>query len=91
MFEFYRMSVAVKRDTYPVDVGQTFPGHTIVIMAPVTLTNLLPHELGYKVGNENGRIVPGGSADLHTLNNEEQLIVVVELDGYSGTGNVSRR
>ncbi|XP_033365082.1 vacuolar protein sorting-associated protein 13D isoform X2 [Bombus vosnesenskii] len=82
----FRMSVAVMRDNYPLDMSQMLPAHTITVMAPLTLTNLLPHELLYEISTENGRILPGDSADLHTVNVEEQLEITVQLDGYSGSG-----
>ena len=66
------------------------PGHTISLLPPVTLTNLLPHELLYEVGPEKGRIAPGNSADLHNVNVREQLEIVVQLDGYPGTGTVRK-
>lgn len=79
------MSVAIVRDNYPIDAGHMLPAHMITIMAPITLANLLPHELLFEVGTESGRILPGGSADLHTVNIEEQLEVTIQLDGYSGS------
>ncbi|XP_076167518.1 vacuolar protein sorting 13D isoform X3 [Ptiloglossa arizonensis] len=84
----FRMCVAVMRDNYPLDTSQMLPAHTITVMAPITLTNLLPHELLFEVGKESGRILPGGSADLHTINIEEQLEITIQLDGYSGPGTM---
>lgn len=78
------------RDNYPLDMSQMLPAHTITVMAPLTLTNLLPHELLYEISTENGRILPGDSADLHTVNVEEQLEITVQLDGYSGSGTVNK-
>ncbi|XP_076236647.1 vacuolar protein sorting 13D [Calliopsis andreniformis] len=82
----FRMCVAIMRDNYPPDIGHMLPAHTITIMAPITLTNLLPHELLFEVGTESGRIQPGSSADLHTVNIEEQLEITIQLDGYPGVG-----
>ncbi|CAK9827070.1 Intermembrane lipid transfer protein Vps13D [Anthophora retusa] len=84
----FRMSVAVMRENYPPDISQMLPANTITIMAPLTLTNLLPHELLFEIGTENSRIPPGGSADLHTVNVDEQLEIIVQLDGYPGSGMV---
>lgn len=67
---------------------QVLPGHTITVMAPITMTNLLPYELTYEVSGENGRIPPGCSADLHCSNLEEQLEINIQLDGYPGLGTV---
>ncbi|KZC09178.1 Vacuolar protein sorting-associated protein 13D [Dufourea novaeangliae] len=84
----FRMCVAVMRDNYPPDGGYMLPSHTISVMAPIILTNLLPHELLFEIGAENGRILPGGNADIHTVNMEEQLEVTVQMDGYPGSGTM---
>lgn len=84
----FRMSVAIKRDNYPMDTLQTLPGHTISILAPITLTNLLPHELLFTAGSENGRIGPGKSSDLISPNLNDQLEISIQLDGYPGAGTV---
>ncbi|XP_012282695.1 vacuolar protein sorting-associated protein 13D isoform X2 [Orussus abietinus] len=84
----FRMCVAVRRDNFPPDVGQMIPGHTISLLAPITVNNLLPHELLYNTGAENGRILPGESADLLTPKLEEHLEIIVQLDGYSGAGTI---
>lgn len=89
-FFSYRMCIAVKRDNYPIDTGQTLPAHTIMIMAPITLTNLLPYELLYEAGIESGRIRPGSNADLHCPNIDEQLEIIIHLEGYPGTGTVCK-
>ncbi|XP_020712491.2 intermembrane lipid transfer protein Vps13D isoform X3 [Athalia rosae] len=87
--DIFRMCVTIKRDNYPADVNlavPTMPAHSIIFLAPITLTNLLPHEISYTVASESGRILPGNSADLHTVNNAEQLEVNIQLEGYPGTG-----
>ncbi|XP_024892812.1 vacuolar protein sorting-associated protein 13D isoform X2 [Temnothorax curvispinosus] len=82
----FRMCVAVRRNNYPPDGMQVLPAHTITVMAPITLTNLLPYELTYEAGIEGGRITPGCSADLHCANLNEQLEITIQLDGYPGYG-----
>lgn len=84
------MCIAVMRDNYPLDMSQMLPAHTITVMAPLTLTNLLPHELLFEISPESGRILPGESADLHSVNVEEQLEITVQLDGYPGSGTVNK-
>ncbi|XP_029665286.1 LOW QUALITY PROTEIN: vacuolar protein sorting-associated protein 13D-like [Formica exsecta] len=82
----FRMCVAVRRNNYPLDGVQVLPAHTITVMAPVTLTNLLPYELMYEASIEGGRVAPGCSADLHCANLIEQLEITIQLDGYPGSG-----
>ncbi|EFN79344.1 Vacuolar protein sorting-associated protein 13D [Harpegnathos saltator] len=84
----FRMCVAVRRNNYPVDGAQVLPGHTITVMAPITITNLLPYELTYEATAEGGRVSPGCSADLHSSNLEEQLEINIQLDGYPGSGTI---
>lgn len=88
VFSHHRMCAAVRRNNYPPDGMQVLPAHTITVMAPITLTNLLPYELTYEAGVENGRITPGSSADLHCANLNEQLEITIQLDGYPGYGVV---
>ncbi|KAG7207931.1 hypothetical protein KM043_009519 [Ampulex compressa] len=85
----FRMCIAVRRDNYPPDISQILPAHTITVMAPIALTNLLPHELLYEVGIESGRILPGSSADLHSVNIDEQLDILLQLDGYPGSSTIT--
>ncbi|XP_066594830.1 intermembrane lipid transfer protein Vps13D isoform X2 [Prorops nasuta] len=85
----FRMCVGIRRDNYPFDTSQMLPAHVINIMAPIKLTNLLPHELLYEVGNESGRITAGNSADLHCSSINEQLEIAIHLDGYPGSGVIS--
>lgn len=80
--------MAVRRNNYPPDGMQVLPAHTITVMAPITLTNLLPYELIYEAGVESGRIAPGCNADLQCANLNEQLEITIQLDGYSGYGAV---
>lgn len=66
------------------------PGHTITILAPITITNLLPHEIMYKVGKDSGnRVSAGASSDLHSYNTDETLEITIQVDGYPGVGMVS--
>ena len=82
------MTVAIKRDNYPVE-DNDIPGHTITILAPITLTNLLPHELMYRIGKDSNRISPGESSDLHSYNTDESLEIIIQVEGYPGAGTVS--
>lgn len=85
--ELFRACVAVRRNNYPV--GEFLPGHTVTILAPITLTNLLPNELNYKIGSSYSRISPGESSDLHNYDADEALEIVMQLENYPGSGSVS--
>ena len=68
-----RFCVAVRREMYPED--QTYPGllplpgHTVIVMPPVTVCNLLPIDLQYYLkGTEiSGNIKPGTDTQLHAV------------------------
>lgn len=55
-------------------------------MVVFVATNLLPRELFYEISTENGKILLGDSADLHSVNVEKQLEITVQLDEYSFRG-----
>ena len=73
--------MAVKREGYPEDVPvhegapskglnlMTQPAHTLTIMYPVMLVNLLPCDLSYQVKNTpaKGNIKAGKSVPLYTV------------------------
>ena len=73
--------MAVKREGYPEDVPvhegppskglnlMTQPAHTLTIMYPVILVNLLPCDLSYQVKNTpaKGNIKAGKSVPLYTV------------------------
>ena len=87
----FRMCIAIRRDNFPPEISshQPLPGHTITILAPITIKNLLPHEILYSAGEENGRIPPGKLANLHGSNVKNQLEINIQIDGYTGFGTVS--
>lgn len=76
-----RFCVAVKREGYPEDVPShesspakglnmmPQPAHTLTIMYPVMLVNLLPCDLCYQVKNTpaKGNIKAGKSVPLYTV------------------------
>ena len=45
------------------------PGHTIILMPPIVLTNLLPYELTYEVKKTKmiGTIMPGKDEPLYAV------------------------
>ena len=74
--------MAVKREGYPEDIFHheglimmPQPGHTLTIMYPVMLVNLLPCELSYQVKNTpaKGNLKAGKSVPLYTVSTTCQL------------------
>ena len=47
---------------------QVQPGHSIVLVSPLTLVNLLPFDIHYKIKTttDNGMVKPGENACIHS-------------------------
>lgn len=84
----FKICVSIRKDNYPPDTTQSLPGHMITILAPITVTNLLPHELIFNAGTEKVRIAPGASSELHSADINQDLEMTLEIDGFPGAGKV---
>jgi vacuolar protein sorting-associated protein 13D len=69
----FRFCAAVHRENFPYERASSAhkwvqPAHTISLLSPITIVNLLPYDLHYAVkdvpSNSAGRIKPGHSASL---------------------------
>ncbi|XP_022802556.1 vacuolar protein sorting-associated protein 13D-like isoform X2 [Stylophora pistillata] len=105
--EKFRFCVAVKREGYPEDVfhpegiqtsalnAMPQPGHTLTIMYPVMLVNLLPCELNYQVKNTpaKGNLKAGKSVPLYTADPERALDLGISIENFTYCDNIriSRR
>ncbi|XP_048240313.1 vacuolar protein sorting-associated protein 13D-like isoform X2 [Haliotis rufescens] len=88
--EMYRFCVSVRRELYPevitLENGSTstpsLPGHTITLVPPLTITNLLPLEMHYylKKTDISGNLKPGKSAALHGADLRHDLLLGVHLE-----------
>ncbi|KAM7310382.1 vacuolar protein sorting-associated protein 13D isoform X1 [Ixodes scapularis] len=82
----FRFSVAVKRENYPdkENVPSTVPAHTITLLPPISVHNLLPYDLAYAI-NENqckGVISPRKNCSLHEVNTEQYVIINFSLEYF---------
>ncbi|XP_071526978.1 intermembrane lipid transfer protein VPS13D [Panulirus ornatus] len=103
----FRFCVHVKRDNFPVDASPPSPtssshvlprhnewvqpGHTIVLVSPLTLVNLLPHDLHYEVkatGNKS-RIKPGEDACLHSIDPTQSISLCIWTDMFHSCGEIT--
>ena len=83
--------MAVKREGFPEDVPlhegaptkglnvMPQPGHTLTIMYPVILVNLLPCDLSYQVKNTpaKGNIKAGKSIPLYTVSSIDMAFIAL--------------
>ncbi|KAF6021741.1 hypothetical protein EB796_019945 [Bugula neritina] len=98
----FRLSAMVKKEPYPEEaVMETLgpntlyqPGHTVTLLPPLTIVNLLPVDLGYLVNHSthSGKLRPGKEVVLHQVNFYTILIFSNSLkldlaaDGYHKGG-----
>lgn len=73
-------------------MSQVQPGHTIVLVSPLTLVNLLPYDLHYEVkipGSPKGRVKPGEDASLHSLDPAESVTLTLWTDTLSPCSEIT--
>lgn len=67
----FRFVASIRRENFPEYlISSCFqPGHTIVLISPLTITNLLSCDLHYSIkeANVRGHIKPGLSAAIHEV------------------------
>ena len=76
-YSYCRFSAVMKREFYPSEaVLETLgedtlyqPGHTVTLLPPLTIVNLLPVDLGYLIANTayTGKLKPGKKTTLHQV------------------------
>ncbi|XP_075234181.1 vacuolar protein sorting 13D [Lycorma delicatula] len=95
----YRFCVITKRENYPYDRPPPVapplhnvwvqPAHTIKLISPLTLVNLLPHELYYRVRDiVRGRIGPGQQTAVQQVDTEEPVEILFHIDNFPGLGSL---
>ena len=89
----YRYCVLVERNRFPLDVGyqglglQSYraqPAHTITLVPPLKLTNLLPYELKFRISGTAviGSIKPGEEISIHYVNPLEQFTIEFTMENF---------
>lgn len=85
----FRVLVAIQRDGYPMKDFGTIPGHTIVLLPPLRLHNLLPCDLLFRLANNtHGRISPSETANIYEVDLENQVEITITLDSYPGAEKI---
>ncbi|XP_068234590.1 intermembrane lipid transfer protein VPS13D-like [Palaemon carinicauda] len=103
----FRFCVHVRRDNFPVDSSYPSPtsspvlparhnewvqpGHSIVLVSPLTLLNLLPYDLHYEVKTtrNSGRIKPGEDSSLHSVDPAQSVSFSFWTDGLTSCGEIT--
>ncbi|RZF46007.1 hypothetical protein LSTR_LSTR006773 [Laodelphax striatellus] len=86
----FNVCAVIRREGYPVErpvFNNVFvqPAHTIVLISPMTIVNLLPNELHFSVkGICSGRIRPGDNAALHEVDTKRAVELLLHVENYPG-------
>nr|XP_037268534.1 LOW QUALITY PROTEIN: vacuolar protein sorting-associated protein 13D-like [Rhipicephalus microplus] len=82
----FRFSWTVKREKYPDrdTVSSSVPGHTISLLPPIRIYNLLPCELSYAVNESQCRGIISAQKNqaLHEVNTDQYVIVGFSLENF---------
>lgn len=85
----FRVLVSIHRDGYPMKDFGTIPGHSIVLLPPLRLHNLLPCDLLFRLtNNTQGRISPSETANIYEVDLENQIEITITLDSYPGAEKI---
>lgn len=86
----YRFRAAIKRDNYPCDRPGDLclqPAHTISLLSPILLVNLLPIALHYSFNDcVHGVINKGQDVAVYQIDVDAPIGVSLHLDNYPVTG-----
>ncbi|XP_055907883.1 intermembrane lipid transfer protein Vps13D isoform X2 [Eupeodes corollae] len=91
----YNVVTTIKRDGYPHRDG--VPGHTIMLIPPLRITNLLCCDLLYKISGQvqdkttshtQGRITSSTTANIYEVSLEEAISLSITLDNYKVSGQL---
>ncbi|XP_064107510.1 intermembrane lipid transfer protein VPS13D-like isoform X2 [Macrobrachium nipponense] len=103
----FRFCVHVRRDNFPIDSSYPSPtsspvlparhnewvqpGHSIVLVSPLTLLNLLPYDLHYEVKTTGnlGRIKPGEDSSLHSVDPAQSVSFSFWTDAFTSCGEIT--
>ncbi|XP_075164386.1 vacuolar protein sorting 13D [Haematobia irritans] len=85
---FYVIS-EVRKDKYPTRDFAALPGHTINILPPLKLKNLLCCDILYKItGHAEGRIDASQEIEIYSIDITESFSLNLSLDNYKLSGEI---
>ncbi|KAK6626649.1 hypothetical protein RUM44_009125 [Polyplax serrata] len=86
----YRFVASIQRENFPEYVVSRWPqpGHTIVLISPLTMINLLPCDLHYSIkeANVRGHIKPGMSAAIHEVDCDCKFEIHFHIENFPKHG-----
>ncbi len=80
----FRCCASVLREGYPL-VDFAAPSHTITVVPPLVIANLLPVEARFAVGRLTGELGPGGSVALYEADLQRELRLELSISGFAAS------
>lgn len=79
-----------RKDKYPTRDTSAMPGHTITIMPPLKLKNLLCCDLLFKItGHTHGRINASEEIEIYSVDINDSFCLSITLDNYKLSGQLN--
>uniref|UniRef100_A0A8R1HWG4 Ricin B-type lectin domain-containing protein n=1 Tax=Caenorhabditis japonica TaxID=281687 RepID=A0A8R1HWG4_CAEJA len=77
---FYWVCMAIRREYYPEHEFESLPGHSIHLVAPLSLQNLLPIDVEIKIQDNVFAIAAGKSMLITSVDITKELAITVSTD-----------
>lgn len=77
---FYWVCSAIRREYYPEHEFESLPGHSIYIVAPLSLQNLLPIDVEIKIQDNVFAIAAGKSMLITSVDITKELAITISTD-----------
>ncbi|KAI9588448.1 hypothetical protein GQX74_004293 [Glossina fuscipes] len=85
----FHILTEIRKDKFPIRESSSVPGHTIVIIPPLKLKNLLCCDLLFKItGHTHGRINASEEIEIYTVDINEAFCLTITLDNYKLSGQL---
>ncbi|KAM7356415.1 vacuolar protein sorting 13D [Cochliomyia hominivorax] len=85
----FHVLTEIRKDKYPVRDIAPMPGHTITIIPPLKLKNLLCCDLLFKImGHTHGRLNASEEVEIYSIDINESFCLSITLDNYKLSGHL---
>uniref|UniRef100_A0A1A9X0W3 UBA domain-containing protein n=1 Tax=Glossina brevipalpis TaxID=37001 RepID=A0A1A9X0W3_9MUSC len=86
----FHILTEIRKDKFPIREIGSMPGHTVIIIPPLKLKNLLCCDLLYKItGHTHGRINASEEIEIYTVDINEAFSLTITLDNYKLSGQLN--
>ncbi|XP_046808377.1 vacuolar protein sorting-associated protein 13D [Lucilia cuprina] len=85
----FHVLTEIRKDKYPIRDNLSMPGHTITIIPPLKLKNLLCCDLIFKImGHTQGRLNASDEVEIYSIDINESFCLSITLDNYKLSGQL---